>query len=243
MAQPQEKNELQLSSISENANVKYAELMKSLCNLAAECRILIVDAEIHINNIKEQAQDDSRAIENLKQAFINSCNVSWQLNEIKSSVMESLQESETLCKRYHEIIKNFNEYCGQAKAECIRKAGIAGKGMIPVAIQKVFQEHAKKFNVLLGKLREIDEVLLKHYKVIKQNNYLLGKLKKLSETLWARSNLFDEQEPEERDKMNNEFIQEKFNRLKKAYNDLKKNCDNVLSQIDPYAGDICYFFA
>ena len=89
-----------------------------------------MDAEIHINNIKEQAQDDSGAIENLKQAFFNSSNVSWQLNEIKSSVMESLQESETLCQRYHEIIKNLIEYCGQAKAECIRNesiAGIAGK--------------------------------------------------------------------------------------------------------------------
>ncbi|XP_046845034.1 uncharacterized protein LOC124438866 [Xenia sp. Carnegie-2017] len=114
-------------------NEKYAELMKSLCNLAAECKILVVDAECHINNIKKQGQDDSETIKPLKQAFINSRNVSWELNKIKSSVMESLKESETLCQRYHEVIKNLNEYYGQAKVECLRNesiAGVAGKGMI-----------------------------------------------------------------------------------------------------------------
>ena len=101
-----------------------------------------MDAECHIKSIKEQAQDDSGAIEYLKQSIFKSSNVSWQLNEIKSFVMESLQGSETLCQRYHEIIKNFNEYCGQAKAECIRNESIAGiAGKVTLYIKNVLEDY------------------------------------------------------------------------------------------------------
>ncbi|XP_046845035.1 uncharacterized protein LOC124438867 [Xenia sp. Carnegie-2017] len=269
----------EISCLSIIRNEKYAELMKGLCNLADECKILVVDARNHINNIKKQAQDAIETIESLKQAFINSSNVSGELKKIKSSVMESLKESEKMCQRYHEIYENLNEYCGQAKVECIRNesiAGIAEKGMIAGAfgwlsiyggyagyqfcanalfafgpacavvggalsllgggslIQKEFQGRAKKFNELVEGLWEIDKKLLKHYKVMKEHDGQLGKLGKLSETIWARSNAFDEQEPKERDKMNNEFVLKNFDGLKKAYNDLKENCDNVLSQFDTY---------
>ena len=78
---------------------------------------------------------------------------------------------------------------------CAVVGGVLVGGFV---IRKVFQERAKQFNVLVKGLREINEVLRKHLKVMKEHKQL-GKLGKLSETLWARSNAFDEQEPEERD--------------------------------------------
>jgi methyl-accepting chemotaxis protein len=91
---------------------------------------LDVETKSHIRTVKEQAQTNTKIIEEAKQQLSKGKNISKHFTEIKASVKESQASSEELRKKYDVIIYKVKDCCSQAKAGYERnehKADLAEK--------------------------------------------------------------------------------------------------------------------
>jgi hypothetical protein len=101
-----------------------------LSALAVQYKRLDVETKSHIRTVKEQAQMNTKIIEEAKQQVLKGNNVSNYFVEIEATVKESQTSSEELRKKYDVVIYKVKDCCSKAKAGYERnehKADLAEK--------------------------------------------------------------------------------------------------------------------
>ncbi|XP_028410986.1 uncharacterized protein LOC114533620 isoform X1 [Dendronephthya gigantea] len=110
---------------------KYDDLLKVLSALAAQYKKLDVETKSHIRTVKEQAQINSKIIDEAKKQLLKGNNIAKYFTEIEQTVKDSQVSSEELRSKYDVVIYKVKDCCAQAKAGYERnenKADLAEKG-------------------------------------------------------------------------------------------------------------------
>ena len=112
-----------------NLNVEFF-LLQVLSGLAVQYKKLDVETKSHLRTVKEQAQINTKIIEEAKQKILQGNDISNYFVEIEATVKESQGSSEELRKKYDIVIYRVKDCCSQAKAGYERnehKADLAEK--------------------------------------------------------------------------------------------------------------------
>ena len=101
-----------------------------LSALAFQYQKLDVETKSHVRTVKEQAQMNTKIIEEAKKQLLKGNNISKHFTEIEQTVKESQMSSEELRNKYDVVIYKVKDCCTQAKAGYERnedKAALAEK--------------------------------------------------------------------------------------------------------------------
>lgn len=87
-----------------------------LTSLAVQYKKLAVETKSHIRTVKEQAQLNTKVIEEAKQQLIKGNEIASYFVEIEATAKYSLESSENLRTKYDDVIYKVKDCCSQAKA-------------------------------------------------------------------------------------------------------------------------------
>lgn len=87
-----------------------------LTSLAVQYKKLDVETKSHIRTVKEQAQLNTKVIEEAKQQLIKGNEIASYFVEIEVTAKHSLESSENLRTKYDDVIYKVKDCCSQAKA-------------------------------------------------------------------------------------------------------------------------------